>query len=120
MIVAARSLAEIPVVVPVTVLPEVTYLLQTRIGPNRVGPQGILQWLCDGVKCFLKEDLICEGADRPLFRLSAYLAFVPVLVGMLFGAVACVALFGHMHVMTLVLGASLIGVAVDYLQGPRD
>ncbi len=42
------------------------------------------------------------------------LAFVPVLVGMLFGAVACVALFGKMHVMTLVLGASLIGVAVDY------
>ena len=42
------------------------------------------------------------------------LAFVPVLVGMLFGAVACVALFGHMHVMTLVLGSSLIGVAVDY------
>lgn len=33
---------------------------------------------------------------------------------MLFGAVACVALFGHMHVMTLVLGSSLIGVAVDY------
>jgi predicted exporter len=42
------------------------------------------------------------------------LAFIPVLVGMLFGAVACVALFGHMHVMTLVLGSSLIGVAVDY------
>jgi predicted exporter len=42
------------------------------------------------------------------------LAFVPVLVGMLFGAVTCVALFGHMHVMTLVLGSSLIGVAVDY------
>ena len=47
-------------------------------------------------------------------RLRVWLAFVPVLVGMLFGAVACVALFGHMHVMTLVLGSSLIGVAVDY------
>ncbi|NIE76057.1 hypothetical protein F3J45_16590 [Pantoea sp. Ap-967] len=44
----------------------------------------------------------------------ALLAFVPVLVGMLFGSVACVALFGQMHVMTLVLGSSLIGVAVDY------
>ena len=42
------------------------------------------------------------------------LAFVPVMVGMLFGAVACVAFFGSMHVMTLVLGSSLIGVAVDY------
>jgi len=47
-------------------------------------------------------------------RLRVLLAFVPVLVGMLFGMVACVALFGHMHVMTLVLGSSLIGVAVDY------
>ena len=47
-------------------------------------------------------------------RWRVLLAFVPVLVGMLFGAAACVALFGHMHVMTLVLGSSLIGVAVDY------
>lgn len=44
----------------------------------------------------------------------ALLAFVPVLVGIVFGSVVCVALFGHMHVMTLVLGSSLIGVAVDY------
>lgn len=47
-------------------------------------------------------------------RWRVLLAFLPVLVGMLFGAVACVALFGHMHVMTLMLGSSLIGVAVDY------
>ncbi len=47
-------------------------------------------------------------------RWRVLLALVPVLVGMLFGAAACVALFGHMHVMTLVLGSSLIGVAVDY------
>ncbi|MCO8162607.1 MMPL family transporter [Pseudomonas sp. 21LCFQ010] len=47
-------------------------------------------------------------------RWRVLLAFVPVLVGMLFGSVACVLLFGKMHVMTLVLGSSLIGVAVDY------
>ncbi len=47
-------------------------------------------------------------------RWRALLALVPVLVGMLFGTTACVALFGQMHVMTLVLGSSLIGVAVDY------
>ncbi|HEY0290068.1 MAG TPA: hypothetical protein VGC62_24180 [Pseudomonas sp.] len=47
-------------------------------------------------------------------RWRVLLAFLPVIVGMLFGAVACVALFGKMHVMTLVLGSSLIGVAVDY------
>jgi len=49
-----------------------------------------------------------------LRRWRVLLAFMPVLAGMLFGAVACVAVFGKMHVMTLVLGSSLIGVAVDY------
>ncbi|MFH7428880.1 hypothetical protein RA281_28930, partial [Pseudomonas syringae pv. tagetis] len=39
-------------------------------------------------------------------RWSVLLAFVPVVVGMLFGAAACVALFGSMHVITLVLGSS--------------
>ncbi|MBF8721118.1 MMPL family transporter [Pseudomonas guariconensis] len=47
-------------------------------------------------------------------RWRVLLAFVPVLVGMLFGTVVCTALFGRVHVMTLVLGSSLIGVAVDY------
>ncbi|WP_457363647.1 MMPL family transporter [Pseudomonas sp. TE3610] len=47
-------------------------------------------------------------------RWRVLLAFTPVLVGMLFGATGCIAVFGHMHVMTLVLGSSLIGVAVDY------
>lgn len=47
-------------------------------------------------------------------RARVLLAFVPVLCGLLAGAVACVALFGQIHVITLVLGASLIGVAMDY------
>nr|WP_256657305.1 MMPL family transporter [Pseudomonas sp. 2FE] len=47
-------------------------------------------------------------------RVRIVLAFIPALVGVLAGLVACVALFGHIHVLTLVLGASLIGVAIDY------
>lgn len=47
--------------------------IQSRIGPNRVGPQGILQFMADGVKLILKEDIIPAGADRPLFRLAPYL-----------------------------------------------
>ena len=50
--------------------------MQCRIGPNRVGPQGIFQWAADGLKCFLKEDLIPEAADRLLFRVAPYLVFV--------------------------------------------
>ncbi|AOB33569.1 hypothetical protein AKI39_09475 [Bordetella sp. H567] len=42
------------------------------------------------------------------------LAFVPVAVGLLCGAVACVAVFGTIHVLTLVVGASLIGIAIDF------
>jgi NADH-quinone oxidoreductase subunit H len=49
--------------------------IQSRIGPNRVGPQGAVQWLADGIKCLLKEDLIPDGADRVLFRMAPYLVF---------------------------------------------
>ncbi len=49
-----------------------------------------------------------------LRRARALLAFIPVAVGLLTGAVACVAVFGSIHVLTLVIGASLIGVAVDF------
>ncbi|MGY6269630.1 MMPL family transporter, partial [Achromobacter denitrificans] len=49
-----------------------------------------------------------------LRRARALLAFVPVAVGLVTGAVACVAVFGSIHALTLVIGASLIGVAVDF------
>src|SRR4051794_19887766 len=52
--------------------------IQSRLGPNRVGPIGILQSLADGIKLLLKEDLIPKDADRFLFRLAPYLAFAPV------------------------------------------
>ncbi len=50
--------------------------IQSRVGPNRVGPQGILQWLADGIKNLLKEDLIPDAADRRLFTLAPYVVFV--------------------------------------------
>lgn len=46
-------------------------------------------------------------------RVRVLLAILPVACGLLGGAVACVALFGQIHVITLVLGGSLIGVAID-------
>lgn len=48
--------------------------IQARVGPNRVGPSGSLQWLADGIKSLLKEDLVPNGADRPLFCFAPYLA----------------------------------------------
>jgi len=50
--------------------------MQSRVGPNRVGPQGILQWLADGIKNLLKEDLIPAAADKKLFALAPYVVFV--------------------------------------------
>lgn len=52
--------------------------MQCRIGPNRVGPQGIVQWLADGLKSFLKEDLIPKEADSILFRIAPYPVFIGV------------------------------------------
>ncbi|HJU29327.1 MAG TPA: NADH-quinone oxidoreductase subunit NuoH [Candidatus Binataceae bacterium] len=47
--------------------------IQSRIGPNRVGPNGFLQWLADGFKHVCKEDIIPDEADRRLFKLAPYL-----------------------------------------------
>jgi NADH-quinone oxidoreductase subunit H len=46
--------------------------MQSRIGPNRVGPAGFLQWLADGIKNMLKEDIVPTAADGPLFRFAPY------------------------------------------------
>jgi NADH-quinone oxidoreductase subunit H len=50
--------------------------IMDRVGPNRVGPQGFFQWLADGIKSLLKEDIIPTDADPILFRLAPYLVFV--------------------------------------------
>jgi NADH-quinone oxidoreductase subunit H len=57
--------------------------MQSRLGPNRVGPIGLLQSLADGIKLITKEDLIPRGADALLFRLAAYLAFAPAFAAFL-------------------------------------
>lgn len=52
--------------------------MQSRPGPNRVGPGGWLQWLADGVKLIVKEDLTPSEADPILFKLSPFLVFAGV------------------------------------------
>src|SRR6266480_7051188 len=54
--------------------------MQDRLGPNRVGPQGILQPAADGLKNFLKEETSPAMADKALFTLAPIVSFVPALL----------------------------------------
>ena len=51
--------------------------MQQRIGPNRVGPRGYLQSLADGLKLALKEEIIPQLADKPVYVLAPILSAVP-------------------------------------------
>ena len=55
-------------------------IIQDRLGPNRVGPAGLLQPIADGVKFLFKEDVIPPHVYKPLYVLAPALSFVPALV----------------------------------------
>ncbi len=52
--------------------------IQMRMGPNRVGPYGLLQVLADGVKMLSKEDVMPRTADKFLFYLAPFLCLMGV------------------------------------------
>ncbi len=58
----------------------VSALIQDRLGPNRVGPMGLLQPLADGIKFMWKEEFIPANADRILFAIAPALILVPALL----------------------------------------
>jgi NADH-quinone oxidoreductase subunit H len=59
---------------------KVAALFQTRIGPNRAGPFGILQPAADGLKLIFKEELIPAGADRFVFILAPIITVIPAFI----------------------------------------
>jgi NADH-quinone oxidoreductase subunit H len=75
----------------ILVVTPVTFMLQTwferrmvarmqdRLGPNRVGPAGLLQAVADGVKMFTKEDITPRAADRYVHLLAPLVATAPVM-----------------------------------------
>lgn len=54
--------------------------IQTRIGPNRAGPAGLLQPVADAIKLIFKEELIPTKADKFLFLLAPVLTVLPSLI----------------------------------------
>jgi NADH-quinone oxidoreductase subunit H len=55
-------------------------LMQNRIGPNRVGPSGLLQPVADALKLLFKEPITTYKADRVLFWLAPIVIFIPTIV----------------------------------------
>lgn len=53
--------------------------MQVRIGPNRVGPWGLIQPIADGLKLLLKEIIVPSGANKGIFIIAPMLAIAPAL-----------------------------------------
>ncbi|MFH1745594.1 MAG: NADH-quinone oxidoreductase subunit NuoH [Planctomycetota bacterium] len=60
---------------------KVSAYIQDRHGPNRTGWKGAFQPVADGLKMFLKEDIIPANIDKPLFLLAPAIAFTVALIG---------------------------------------
>src|SRR6202789_294040 len=100
--------------------------LQNRWGPSRTGPFGLLQPLADGIKLFLKEDMMPLAVERPLFILAPIIALTCALISIAvvpFGATTVVHGVDLFQIANLnigllvILGVTSIGVYGIALSG---
>ena len=74
----------------------VVAFMQMRLGPNRVGPFGILQSLADGIKLAFKEDIVPKAADKAVYIVAPVISTIPAFLSFAvipFGPE--VSIFGH-------------------------
>ncbi|MFM7022993.1 MAG: NADH-quinone oxidoreductase subunit NuoH [Flavobacteriales bacterium] len=93
---------------------KVAAFLQDRVGPNRAGPFGLLQPLADGVKMFMKEEIIPSDSNRFLFVLG------PCLAMMTAGMASAVMPWGGAITIgddTFLLQAADINIGILYILG---
>jgi NADH-quinone oxidoreductase subunit H len=59
---------------------KVSAWMQIRLGPNRVGPKGVLQSLADTVKLLVKEGMTPDGADKFMFNMAPFVAMIAAML----------------------------------------
>jgi NADH-quinone oxidoreductase subunit H len=86
--------------------------IQSRIGPNRAGPQGLLQPIADAVKLIFKEELVPARADRLLFFWAPVVTMVPsIIIAAVIPWGPAIEMFGRV----ITLSVADINVGVLYL-----
>lgn len=110
----------IMVVVMVWVERRVVAIIQERLGPNRVGFQGIFQPIADAIKLFFKEDIVQRQSDKLVFNIAPVLTLASILLAFCFIPFGSTMMIGSYNLtfwvaespvgLMLVLGISSIAV----------
>jgi NADH-quinone oxidoreductase subunit H len=101
--------------------------MQMRLGPNRVGPFGLLQSLMDGVKLAFKQDIVPKKAHRAIYIIAPVIAVVPAFMAFaviplgpqvsIFGQVTTLQLADFPVAVLYVLAATSVGIYGIVLAG---
>lgn len=79
-VVLVASVPLVTVIMLIWVERKIAARVQDRLGPNRVGPFGLLQSVADAVKLLTKEDITPTGADKFIYNLAPIIAFASVVL----------------------------------------
>ena len=86
--------------------------IQSRIGPNRVGPWGLFQPIADGLKLFFKEDIVPTNADKIVFAIAPALTAIPAFIILAVVPIGGTIQLGNLEIQ---LGLTNINVGVLYI-----